>query len=206
MKALVLVDIQNDFTPAAPGKPEGALAVPGGLEVIDIANRLMGEHDLVVATQDWHPADHGSFASRHAAKRIGDVVKLGGFDQVLWPDHCVQNTAGAEFCASLDRSGIHQIVRKGTDPGIDSYSGFFDNGRRKATGLADLLRDRGVTDVAVMGLATDYCVKFTALDAADLGFTTSLIVEGCRGVDLQPGDCDRAIEAMREAGVRIAAG
>lgn len=207
MNALILVDIQNDFTPAgpapAPGKPAGALAVPGGDEVIEVGNRLMPRYDLVVATQDWHPAGHKSFASEHPGHQVGDVIRWNGLDQVLWPDHCVQDSNGAELCEGLHRAGIHEVVRKGTDRDIDSYSGFFDNGHRKATGLDSLLRGRGVDEVHVMGLATDYCVKFTALDAAEFGFKTGLIVEGCRGVELQPGDCDRAIAQMREAGVQI---
>ena len=202
MRALILVDIQNDFTP---GEPGGALAVPHGNDVIGVANRLMPEFDLVVATQDWHPADHKSFASQHAGKAVGEVVALDGLDQILWPDHCVEGTPGAEFCGELDRVGIHEVVRKGTDRGIDSYSGFFDNGHSKATGLDALLRRRGIDELHLMGLATDYCVKFTALDAMKLGFKTTLIAEGCRGVELQDGDCDRAIDAMRRAGVTMKA-
>ncbi len=200
MKALLLVDIQNDFTP---GEPGGALAVPNGHEVIAVANRLMFSHDLVVATQDWHPVGHKSFASEHVGQNVGDVITWNRLDQILWPDHCVQCTPGAEFCDELNIDGIEEVVRKGTDRNIDSYSGFFDNGHRKATGLSDLLRERGVDAVDVMGLATDYCVKFTALDAVEQGLTTRLIVEGCRGVELQPGDCERAITAMRAAGVAI---
>ncbi len=205
MKALLLVDIQNDFTPVAPGTPGGALAVPNGDEVIAVANRLMPAYDLVVATQDWHPEGHKSFASEHEGHNIGEVITWDGLDQVLWPDHCVQGTPGAEFCPGLNTRGINEVVRKGTDLNIDSYSGFFDNGHRKATGLTDLLRSRGVTEVDVMGLATDYCVKFTALDAVNEGFGTRLILEGCRGVELRKGDCDKAIEAMRNAGVEIVA-
>lgn len=215
MKSLILVDIQNDFTPAGPGtpgtpgKPAGSLAVPNGDQVIAVANRLMSAYPLVVATQDWHPADHLSFASQHQGKQVGDVIELGGLDQVLWPDHCVEGTAGAALCDGLNREGIHEVVRKGGDRQIDSYSGFFDNGlpgKRKATGLGALLKDRGVDEVHVMGLATDYCVKFTALDAVGLGFKTKLIVAGCRGVELQAGDGDRAMAAMREAGVEIVTG
>jgi nicotinamidase/pyrazinamidase len=197
MRALLLVDIQNDFVPG------GALAVPHGDEVIAVANRLMPRYDLVVATQDWHPADHLSFASQHPGKKVGDVITLDGLQQVLWPDHCVQGTRGAELCAALDRARIHHVVQKGSDRRADSYSGFFDNGRRKATGLAELLRGRGVSEIDVMGLATDYCVKFTALDAVELGFSTRLIRPGVRGVNLQSGDDERAIEAMRAAGVVI---
>ena len=201
MRALILVDIQNDFTPVTVNKPEGALAVPDGNAVIAVANRLMPDYDLVVATQDFHPAVHKSFASAHEGRSVGEVIDLNGLDQMLWPDHCVQGTAGAELCDELKKDGIDEVVVKGTDPEIDSYSGFFDNGGTKSTGLADLLRERGVDAVDVMGLATDYCVKFTALDAVREGFETGLIIEGCRGVELQKGDCSAAIEEVRAAGV-----
>ncbi len=197
MKALLLVDIQNDFLPG------GALPVPEGDAVVPVANRLMPNYELVVATQDWHPADHQSFASQHPGKQIGDVIQLAGLPQTLWPDHCIQGTLGAQFAAGLNQAGIHHVVRKGTDRTIDSYSGFFDNARRKATGLEKYLHERNVDEVHIMGLATDYCVKATALDAIDLGFRTVLIREGVRGVELKPGDCQRAIDEMRTAGVII---
>jgi len=197
MKALILVDIQNDFVPG------GALAVPRGDEVVFVANRVQRSFDLVVATQDWHPAGHGSFAANHPGRNPGDVIDLDGLAQVLWPIHCVQHTHGAEFVAELNTDSIAKVFRKGTDPLIDSYSGFFDNGRRKATGLGDYLTSRGVTEVFVMGLATDYCVKFTALDAVRLGFKTFLIEDGCRGVELAKGDSARAIMEMKRAGVIV---
>ena len=195
MQALLLIDIQNDFLPG------GALAVAHGDEVVPVANRLIPAFDLVVATQDWHPPDHRSFASQHPRQQVGDIMQLDGLDQVLWPDHCVQETFGADFAPQLQRSGIHHIVRKGTDPSIDSYSGFFDNARRKSTGLEAYLRNRGVDEVHIMGLATDYCVKFTAMDAVDLGFRTVLLNEGVRGVELADGDCQRALDNMRAVGV-----
>ncbi|MCH7725078.1 MAG: bifunctional nicotinamidase/pyrazinamidase [Planctomycetes bacterium] len=197
MKALILVDIQNDFLPG------GALGVPHGDEVIPVANRVLPNFPLVIATQDWHPADHGSFAANHAGGQVGETIELDGLDQILWPVHCVQETAGAEFSSALKTSLVQKVFRKGTDSKIDSYSGFFDNARRRATGLGDYLKDRGVNEVFVMGLATDYCVKFTALDAADLGFTTFLIEDGCRGVNLQPEDVSQAIQQMRTAGVTV---
>lgn len=197
MRALILVDIQNDFLPG------GALAVPRGDEVIPVANRLQTRFDLLVATQDWHPARHGSFASRHPGRKPGELAELGGLPQVLWPDHCVQGSSGAAFAPGLEMNRVETIFRKGTDPGIDSYSGFFDNGHRKSTGLGDYLKGRGADEIYLLGLATDYCVKFTALDARQLGFRTSLVEDGSRGVELQPGDVARAIEEMREAGVRI---
>ena len=195
MKTLILVDLQNDFLSG------GALAVPNGEEVIAVANRLMPHFDLVLATQDWHPADHGSFAANHPGTRRGEVIDLHGLRQILWPTHCVQNTPGAGFAVALNLSRGQEVFRKGTDPAIDSYSGFFDNGRRRATGLGEYLHDRGVGQVHVMGLATDYCVKFTALDARSLGFGTTVILDGCRGVELEPGDVDRAVEEMKQAGV-----
>jgi nicotinamidase/pyrazinamidase len=197
MKALILVDIQNDFLPG------GALAVPRGDEVIPVANSVQRLFDLVVVTQDWHPPKHGSFAACHPGRKPGELITLGGQPQVLWPTHCVQETAGAEFAPTLDRTRFTKVFPKGTDPEIDSYSGFFDNGHLKATGLGDFLRERGVTDVYLLGLATDYCVKATALDAKQLGFTTHLIVDGCRGVELKPGDVQRAIDDMRTAGVEL---
>ena len=203
MRALILVDIQNDFTPATGSKPAGALAVPDGNAVIAVANRLMTNYDLVVATQDYHPEGHKSFASAYSDRKVGEVIDLNGLDQMLWPDHCVQGTNGAELCDELNRDGIDEVVVKGTDSEIDSYSGFHDNGHKKSTGLADLLRDRGVDAVDVMGLATDYCVKFTALDAVSEGFETRLIADGCRGVDLNKGDSEHAIDVMRAKGIEV---
>jgi nicotinamidase/pyrazinamidase len=197
VKALVLVDIQNDFLPG------GALAVLHGHEVIPVANEQQDHFDLIVATQDWHPPDHCSFASNHAGKRIGDLVRVNGVPQVLWPIHCVQETPGADFASALKRERWARVFQKGIDGEIDSYSGFFDNGRLKDTGLGSYLRQQGVDSVFVMGLATDYCVKFTALDAVSLGFRTHLILAGCRGVNLQPNDAQRALEEMNAAGVTV---
>lgn len=196
-KALILVDVQNDFLPG------GALAVPEGDQVIPVANAIMKKFDLVVATQDWHPADHGSFASQYPGQKPGEFVELAGLKQILWPDHCVQRSKGAKFAASLDVAGITHVVRKGMDKNVDSYSGFFDNDHRKATGLGDYLNDQGIDALAIMGLATDYCVKFTVLDALGLGFSTCLIKEGIRGVEINPGDCEKALRDMEEAGVKI---
>jgi nicotinamidase/pyrazinamidase len=195
MNALILIDIQNDFLPG------GALAVPRGDQVVPIANAMMRRFPLVIATQDWHPANHGSFAAQHPGKKPGDVIVLNGLKQILWPVHCVQGTRGAEFAASLDQTGIQHIIHKGTDPAIDSYSGLFDNGHKKETGLRDLLQRQKVTALYIMGLATDYCVKFTALDARELGYPVYLIRDGCRGVDLSPGDSERAVQEMALAGV-----
>ncbi len=197
MKALLLVDIQNDFCPG------GALPVAGGDEVVAVANRVQPHFDLVVATQDWHPADHGSFAANHVGRKVGETIELGGVDQLLWPVHCVQGSPGADFVPGLSRDRIAEVFRKGTDPTIDSYSGFYDNGHRRSTGLAEYLRERGVTELYVMGLATDYCVKHTALDARDEGFDVFVIEDGCRGVEQAPGDVEEAIEDMRGADITI---
>jgi nicotinamidase/pyrazinamidase len=197
MDALVLIDLQNDFL------PDGALAVPNGDQVIPVANRLMPHFDLVVATKDWHPADHGSFASQHPGTNVGDVINLAGLEQILWPDHCIQETPGAEFAPGLNTDGIAEVFFKGTDRTVDSYSALFDNGQRKATGLEEYLQKRGVTAVYIAGLATDYCVKFTALDARQLGFATYVIEDACRGVELHPGDVAKATEEMKNAGVVI---
>ncbi|MEZ6015719.1 MAG: bifunctional nicotinamidase/pyrazinamidase [Planctomycetota bacterium] len=195
--ALILVDLQHDFMPG------GALAVAGGDETVAVANRLIPSYELVVATQDWHPAQHESFAANHAGRQPGEVIDLHGLPQVLWPVHCVQGTAGAALHSALDVAGIDFVVRKGTDPAVDSYSAFYDNGHRQTTGLAAELRRRGVEAVHILGLATDYCVKFTALDAVAEGFATTLLLEGCRGVELTPGDTTRALDALQAAGVTV---
>lgn len=196
-RALILIDLQYDFMPG------GALAVARGDEVVAVANRLMRSHDLVVATQDWHPADHKSFASQHEGKEVGEVIDLDGLPQVMWPDHCVQGTRGARIVEELDTRQIAAIFRKGMDPEIDSYSGFYDNGHRRSTGMAGHLRELGVETLDVMGLATDYCVKYTVLDALEEGFAVNLVLEGCRGVGLGPTDIEQAIEQMRDAGASI---
>lgn len=197
MLALILVDLQNDFLPG------GALAVPEGDAVVPIANQLQPAFPLVVATQDWHPAHHGSFAANHPGRKQYERIDLNGLPQTLWPVHCVQHTPGAQLAAGLQRERIDKIFTKGTDPGIDSYSGFYDNGHRRSTGLGEWLKDKNVTDVFLCGLATDYCVKFTALDAVSLRFKTHLVEDACRGVNLQPGDSAKAIQEMRRAGVNV---
>jgi nicotinamidase/pyrazinamidase len=195
MRALILVDLQYDFCPG------GALAVAHGDETIAVANRLLPHFSTVAATQDWHPADHESFAPRHPGKQPGELIELAGVPQVLWPPHCVQGSRGAELHAGLLRDKITEVFPKGTDRTIDSYSGFFDNARRKPTGLADWLHERWITRLYVMGLATDYCVKATALDARDLGFETWVIEDGCRAVELAPGDGERAFAARADRSV-----
>lgn len=198
MKALICVDIQNDFCPG------GSLEVREGDQVIPVANKLMEHFDLVVATQDWHPANHKSFAAMHPWRYPGDVIDLNGLQQILWPIHCVQGSFGAEFAPGLNTDAFEEVFVKGTDTEIDSYSGFFDNGHRKATGLGDYLKEKGVDEVYILGLALDVCVKFTVLDALGLGFKTYLVEDGCRGVNLNEGDSDKALSEMREKGAIIA--
>lgn len=197
MKALLIVDIQNDFLPG------GALGVKGGDKVIPLINDL-AEHDfdLVIASKDWHPKNHGSFAKSHG-KRPGEHVVLKGLDQILWPDHCVQGTHGAEFSSSLHQAKIDRVFFKGTQWDLDSYSAFFDNGHLNATGLGDYLKKKGVTDLYIAGLTTDYCVKFSTLDAIDLGFKTYVVLDACKPVNLDPGDEARAIEEMKAKGAVI---
>jgi len=199
--ALILVDLQNDFLPG------GALAACGGDEVIGPTNaaiaRAVEEGSLIVATQDWHPPMHGSFAANHEDKQPGDVVELHGIQQVLWPVHCVQYTGGALFAPGLHTRPIHRVVRKGTDPALDSYSGFFDNGHQRSTELEFYLRSHEIGRITVLGLATDYCVKFTALDGRELDFEVELLLPACRAVNLKPGDEAAAIDEMRAAGVVV---
>ncbi len=197
MKTLILVDIQNDFLPG------GALAVPEGDVIVPIVNRLMPRFDLVVATQDWHPADHGSFAANHAGKKPFENIELNGLPQTLWPVHCVQNTGGACFAPGLDTQRVARVFPKGMDPRVDSYSGLFDNGRRGSTGMAEWLKERGARDLWVCGLATDFCVKFTALDAVAEGFRVHLITDACRGIKLPEGSINAALAEMEAAGVQL---
>lgn len=198
-KALLLIDIQNGFCPG------GNLPVAEGDAVVPVANRLMrsGRYDLVVASQDWHPANHGSFASQHPGKKPFDMGELSGQSQVMWPDHCVQDTPDAEFHPDLDQSRIDFVQRKGENPAVDSYSAFRDNDRSALTGLSDYLRSKNVTELDLMGLATDYCVRFSALDAVDMlpGVKVRLIADGCRGID--PAGVRQAFDAMADAGIEI---
>ena len=177
MNVLILVDIQNDFIPG------GSLPVPLGSEIIKLVNELQDSFELVVATQDWHPNNHKSFATQHPGKKQFETISLHGLDQVLWPDHCVQGTKGAEFHGDLNMNKVEAVFRKGMNPDIDSYSGFYDNGYKKSTGLAGYLRDRGVKKVYVCGLAADYCVAYTAKDALKENFETYVIEDATRAID-----------------------
>lgn len=197
MKALIIVDLQNDFMPG------GALGVPQGDQIVPIINALIPKFDLVVASQDWHPKDHVSFAVNHPGKKVGDVVNVGDIDQILWPAHCICNTHGAELVAGLNKEKIEGCFHKGSDKDIDSYSAFFDNARLKSTGLDDFLKSRGVTEVYLVGLATDYCVLYSAFDAIDLGFRVFVIVDACKPINLDARDEERAFAAISVLGGEI---
>ena len=197
MKALLLVDIQNDFLPG------GAMAVPDSDKILPVINRLLPAFPLIVATQDWHPANHGSFAANHPGKETFAQIDLNGLPQTLKPVHCVQGSPGAELATGLPRERIAKTFPKGTHADVDGYSGFFDHGHRKSTGLGLWLKAKGVTEIYVCGLATDDCVKFTALDALSLKFKTFFIEDASRGVNLRPDDVTHAIAEMTKAGVAI---
>jgi len=196
MNALLIIDIQKDFLPG------GSLEVPKGDEIIPAVNEIQEFFDLVVATQDWHPQDHGSFASNHPGKKPGDKVKLDGIEQVLWPDHCVQETEGSQFAEDLQMERVVKIIRKGTDPLVDSYSGFYDNKHKRATGLHEFLKEKHVDTVTVTGLAADVCVRYTTLDALELGYKVYLIRNATRAVE---GDeaLEKTIRELREKGAGI---
>jgi nicotinamidase/pyrazinamidase len=191
---LVIIDVQNDFCPG------GALAVGGGHEIVPLVNELIARFDHVVMTQDWHPPGHSSFASSHEGHSPFAAVEMSYGQQTLWPDHCVQGTKGADFHPDLDWTKAELILRKGFRSAVDSYSAFFENDRRTPTGLAGYLRERGLTHVVLAGLATDYCVAYSALDAIELGFTTTVITDACRAIDLG-GSLREAHGRMKGKGV-----
>lgn len=198
-KALLLIDIQNGFCPG------GNLPVAEGDQIVPVANALMasGRYDLVVASQDWHPANHGSFASQHPGKAPFDMGELSGKPQMMWPDHCVQGTGDAAFHGDLDTARIDFVQQKGQNPAVDSYSAFRDNDQAALTGLADYLKSKDVTELDLCGLATDYCVKFSAVDAVEMlpGVTVRFIEDASRGID--PAGVTAAIEEMKARGVEI---
>lgn len=193
MKVLLIVDIQNDFLPS------GALAIPDGAKVVPIINEILSKFDLLIASKDWHPPNHISFATRHE-KFPGDVVEVDELKQELWPNHCVQDTHGAEFSPHLKSDGIDKIFYKGIDSEIDGYSAFFDNAHHRSTGLEEYLKKKGIKEIYVAGLATDFCVKYTVLDGLKLGLKVHVIVDACAGINLRPGDVELAIKEMKEAG------
>lgn len=193
---LVVVDVQNDFCPG------GALEVPAGDEVVPAVNRLIDMCDHFVLTQDWHPADHSSFASQHLGAEPMTSIQMSYGAQILWPDHCIQDTIGAKFHPGLNWVGAEMIVRKGFRRQIDSYSAFFENDHETPTGLGGYLKERGFAAVTLCGLATDFCVGFSALDAARMGFETTVVLDACRAIDVD-GSLDAMLSEMRDAGVTI---
>ena len=194
---LILVDVQNDFC------EDGALPVKGASDILPTLNELQSRYDIVVATQDWHPEGHLSFASSHEGKQPMDVINLEGVEQVLWPDHCVQSSKGADFRGGLDLRNVRTIVRKGMDPSVDSYSGFRDNLSTTDTGLAGLLRELGVVEVHLGGLATDFCVYFTGMDALERGFQASILLDACRGLDHPRGSLEEKLDIFRRSGGKV---
>ena len=194
--ALIVIDVQNDFC------PNGALAVAGGDEIIPRINAMMGDFDATILTQDWHPAGHSSFASSHAGHTPYSLIDMPYGAQVLWPDHCIGGSKGAEFHADLNADAADMIIRKGYNPAIDSYSAFFENDHKTPTGLEGYLRTRGITTLTMVGLATDFCVQYSALDAARLGFEVTVLEGACRAIDMD-GSLATARAAMQDAGVKL---
>ncbi|HET8854639.1 MAG TPA: bifunctional nicotinamidase/pyrazinamidase [Salinimicrobium sp.] len=195
MRTLILVDIQVDFMPG------GALEVSGGDKIIPVVNSIIPKFDLVIATQDWHPENHKSFASNHPGRKEFETIKLGGMDQTLWPDHCVQGTRGAEFHTDLQTNRIEAVFRKGMESKIDSYSGFFDNGHKKTTGLAGYLREKGAGEIFFCGLAGDICVYYSLIDALEQGFETGYIEDG--SMPLDPEGFEKIRKDMIARGAKI---
>jgi len=196
-KTLVIIDVQRDFCPG------GALAVENGDAVVPIINRLQPKFPLRVLTQDWHPSDHASFAANHEGAEPFSMTEMPYGAQVLWPSHCIQGTQGAEFHPDLETNGAAVTIRKGFRPEIDSYSAFFENDHKTPTGLTGYLKDQGVTSLAMVGLATDFCVRFSAVDAAKLGFEVTLIEDACRAIDMD-GSLAEAMKDMANHGVTLA--
>ena len=194
--ALLVIDVQNDFCPA------GALAVVGGNEIIPHINEEMAKYDCVVLTQDWHPKGHSSFATSHEGKNPLELIKMPYGDQVLWPDHCVQGSKGAEFHPDLNIEQANAIIRKGSNPFIDSYSAFFENDRKTSTGLDGYLKSLDIEKISLVGLATDFCVNYSAQDAANLGYKVSVLEKMCRAIDLK-GSLAAAKSEMQNCGVEF---
>lgn len=197
MTGLLIVDVQNDFLPG------GALGVKNGDQILPVINQLLDQpFDVIVATGDWHPYRHGSFAETHG-KDVGDVIDLNGLKQILWPRHCVQKTSGAEFSKDLNHQKVHKVFHKGTDENIDSYSAFFDNGHLKSTGLHEYLQTKGIKTLYIAGLTTEYCVKYSVLDALRLGYEVYVIIDACKPVNLRPKDEEQAWHEILGQGAHV---
>ncbi len=196
-QALIVIDVQNDFCPG------GALAVSGGDAIVPFVNRMIADAPHVILTQDWHPAGHSSFASTHAGKNPFETVAMPYGEQTLWPDHCIQGSQGAAFHPDLEWTKAELVIRKGFRPSIDSYSAFYENDHKTPTGLAGYLRERGISELTMVGLATDFCVAYSALDAVREGFSVTVTLEACRAIDLG-GSLEAMTQRMKEAGVSLA--
>ena len=195
MKALVIIDVQNDFL------KDGSLEVPNGNDVIEPINDIINNYSIVVATKDWHPLDHVSFASNHKGKKIGDVVKINNLEQMLWPVHCVQKSKGSDFPSNLNIKAIDKIIYKGANSKIDSYSGFYDNGKIHSTGLSNYLKTKNVTSIDYVGLVTEYCVKFTVFDSIEEGFKSRVILKGIKGINLE--ESNKTLEKMKSKDIDL---
>jgi nicotinamidase/pyrazinamidase len=195
--ALIILDVQNDFC------PNGALPISEGHLVVPVINSIAGAYNTIVATQDWHPRGHVSFASAHPGKKVFEQIVLDGTDQTLWPDHCVAGTDGASLHPGLDTSAIDCIIRKGTNPLVDSYSAFLENDKKTETGLSGYLTARSIKHVFICGLATDFCVYYSAMDAVHFGFAVSVIIDACRGINIPAGSIDTVISDMKKHGIKI---
>lgn len=195
MKALIIIDIQNDFLPG------GSLEVKEGDKIITLINEMMDNYDHIIATKDWHPSNHVSFASNHPGKEIGDIIKVNGLNQILWPDHCVQDSYGSEFPKELNHEKINNIIYKGKNENIDSYSGFYDNSKGASTQLSEYLKSKGIDKIDCVGLATEYCVKYTAIDGSIEGFNTRVLLKCTKGIN--QNDIKSAIDEMRSNNVVI---
>ncbi|BCM16590.1 bifunctional nicotinamidase/pyrazinamidase [Mesorhizobium sp. J8] len=195
-EALIVIDLQNDFCPG------GALAVAGGDEIVPLVNDLIRRTDHVILTQDWHPAGHSSFASSHRGRQAFETIEMPYGPQTLWPDHCIQGSLGSDFHSGLAWTKAELVIRKGFRTAIDSYSAFFENDHTTPTGLGGYLKERGIDTITLVGLATDFCVAFSALDAAKQGFKTTVRLDACRGIDLN-GSVEAMLKRMREAGVTL---
>ncbi|OHX68159.1 bifunctional nicotinamidase/pyrazinamidase [Flammeovirga pacifica] len=197
MRALIIIDVQKDFL------ANGFLVVPEGEKVIPVINNINHHFDVVVATKDWHPASHKSFACNHHEREVGEIVEVNDLPQILWPAHCVSNSDGAKFPEDLNTKVIEKVFEKGTKEDVDDYSGFFDNGKLNDTGLHDYLQSKGVKEVYVAGIALDFCVKYTALDAKALGYKTFMIEDASKGINFRPNDVQNAIIDMKVSGIRV---